>query len=145
MICLVFSLTACGQSDSTDTETTSPADSGTESTETAATTWPDGETINVIVPYDAGGDTDFNARIIFEKVQEKLGGNFIIQNISGNSGAVGAQTALDAEPDGKTFLFYHTAILINEATGLTPFGYEDFDMVCMLLHAGGQQVWDQGL
>ena len=125
-ICLALSLAACGQSD--DAGAGSGSGGGSEE---ASGTWPDGETINVIVPYDAGGDTDFNARIIFEKVQEKLGGNFIIQNITGNSGAVGAQTALDAEPDGKTLLFYHTAMLINEATGLTPFGYQDFDMVCI--------------
>lgn len=132
-LCLVFSLTACGgKKEETPPETDQPATSEPVDSVTDSTvTWPDGETINVIVPYGAGGDTDFNARLIFEKVQEKLGGNFIVQNITGNSGAVGAQTALEADPDGKTFLVYHTALLINEATGLTPFGYQDFDMVCI--------------
>lgn len=124
--CLVISLAACGgDKPAPEKQEDTPAPSET------TVDWPAGKTINVIVPYGAGGDTDFNARIIFEKVQEKLGGNFIIQNITGNSGAVGAQTALDAAPDGKTLLVYHTALLINEATGLAPFGYKDFDMVCI--------------
>lgn len=136
MLCMLLALTSCGGSNGTSAPEASaenPGSSDASGTSAPApeVSWPDNKTITVIVPYGAGGDTDFNARIIFEKVQEKLGGNFIVQNISGNSGAVGAQTALDAAPDGNTFLFYHTAMLINEATGLTPFGYRDFDMVCI--------------
>lgn len=135
-LCMLLALTSCGGNNGTSTSQPSSEDpsSSAPAADPASdpeVTWPDNKTITVIVPYGAGGDTDFNARIIFEKVQEKLGGNFIIQNVSGNSGAVGAQTALDSAPDGNTLLFYHTAMLINEATGLTPFGYQDFDMVCI--------------
>ena len=93
--------------------------------------WPGNDTITVVCPYGAGGDTDFMARLVFEKVQERLGGNFIVQNITGNTGTVGAQQVLDSEPDGKTLLFFHTAMLVTHATGVAPFSYEDFDMVCI--------------
>lgn len=130
-LCIVLSLTTCGGAKTETTPASSGNDAHIEGATTSEVNWPGNATINVVVPYGAGGDTDFNARLIFEKVQAKLGGNFIVQNITGNSGAVGAQTVLDAAPDGKTLLVYHTALLINEATGLAPFGYKDFDMVCI--------------
>jgi len=136
-LCMVLSLAACGAKEEkpaekpAETPVEAPAEKPAETPAEPEINWPGNDTINVVVPYGAGGDTDFNARLIFEKVQEKLGGNFIVQNITGNSGAVGAQTVLDSDPDGKTLLVYHTALLINEATGLAPFGYKDFDMVCI--------------
>lgn len=132
-LALVFSLGACSGTSSNSAEQpkeNSKATSGNTAAP-APVNWPGKDTVTVVVPYGAGGDTDFNARLIFEKVQGKLGGNFIIQNVSGNSGAVGAQSALESDPDGKTILFYHTAMLLNQATGLSDFGYTDFDICCI--------------
>lgn len=141
---LSMSLAACGGN---ETQTPAPP-AGAGDTQTAtppadapATDWPGNDTITVVCPYGAGGDTDFMARLTFEKVQERLGGNFIVQNITGNSGAVGAQTVLDADPDGKTILFYHTAILVNEGTGLTPFGFKDFDFVSIVANKSNGQYF----
>lgn len=131
-LCMAFTLVACAKPTDEPVTPTEPDD---------ALDWPGNETITVVCPYGAGGDTDFMARLVFEKVQEKLGGNFIVQNITGNSGAVGAQTALEADPDGKTLLFFHTAMLVTEATGVIPFGYKDFEMVCIAGNKGNGQYF----
>lgn len=145
-LCISLSLAACGGGN--NSQTSAPPADNTQNTPAATpaedaptTDWPGNDTITVVCPYGAGGDTDFMARLTFEKVQERLGGNFIVQNITGNSGAVGAQTVLDADPDGKTILFYHTAILVNEGTGLTPFGFNDFDVVSIVANKSNGQYF----
>ena len=44
--------------------------------------WP--KNVEVVVPYGAGGDTDFNARLLSQKLSKKLGTNIVVSNIKGN-------------------------------------------------------------
>lgn len=46
--------------------------------------WP--KNVEVVVPYGAGGDTDFNARLLSQKLSKKLGTNIVVSNIKGNGG-----------------------------------------------------------
>lgn len=147
-LCMVLPLVACGGNNQQQNTPppSDPADSGNDQAENqpgegAPIDWPGNDTITVVCPFGAGGDTDFMARLVFEKVQERLGGNFIVQNITGNTGTVGAQTVLDADPDGKTLLFFHTALLVTEATGVAPFGYKDFEIVCIAGNKGNGQYF----
>lgn len=89
-----------------------------------AAKWPS-KPVTITVPYAAGGDSDFNARLLAEKLTKKLGQNFVVQNISGNSGAVGVRQALNTEPDGYNIAFCHTAFLINYFAGASTLTYDD--------------------
>ena len=60
--------------------------------------------ITLIVPYAAGGGVDAVARVLGDKLGEKLGQKVIILNITGAGGLIGTQRAVEAEPDGYTFL-----------------------------------------
>jgi tripartite-type tricarboxylate transporter receptor subunit TctC len=60
--------------------------------------------VRIVVPYPAGGPTDLIARIIAQKLGERLGKSFYVENISGASGAVGAGQVAQATPDGYTLL-----------------------------------------
>ncbi|MGE4284369.1 MAG: tripartite tricarboxylate transporter substrate binding protein [Clostridia bacterium] len=91
------------------------------------TDWPK-KPIQVIVPFKAGGDTDFNARTYAKYLEEKLGQPVIIVNVDGNGGTLGSKKAKDAAPDGYTVLFYHAAMFINEATEMAKYGFKDFEM-----------------
>jgi tripartite-type tricarboxylate transporter receptor subunit TctC len=69
----------------------------------AAQDWPT-RTIRVIVPYPAGGPADFMGRLAAQKLQEKLGATVVVENRSGASGTIGAETVRQSAPDGYTFL-----------------------------------------
>lgn len=88
--------------------------------------------IQLIVPWDAGGDTDAIYRLVSKQLEEELGGTVVIKNISGGSGSVGAQQALSAPNDGYTLLAIHDSVAISNAMGKTEFGYSDFEPVALM-------------
>src|SRR5207344_831722 len=63
--------------------------------------WPT-KTVRVIVPFGAGATPDTIARLIADRLQQKLGQNFIVENKPGASGMTGTDTVAKAEPDGYT-------------------------------------------
>jgi tripartite-type tricarboxylate transporter receptor subunit TctC len=60
--------------------------------------------VRMVVPYPAGGPTDLIARILAQKLTERLGQTFYVENVGGASGAVGAGQVAQAAPDGHTLL-----------------------------------------
>jgi len=60
--------------------------------------------VRIVVPYPAGGPTDLIARLVAQRLSERLGQSFFIENISGASGAVGAGQVAHAAADGYTLL-----------------------------------------
>jgi tripartite-type tricarboxylate transporter receptor subunit TctC len=67
----------------------------------AAQDWPT-RTVRFIVPFGAGSTPDIIARLISDKLQAKLGQNFIVENKAGASGMTGTDAVAKAEPDGHT-------------------------------------------
>jgi tripartite-type tricarboxylate transporter receptor subunit TctC len=60
--------------------------------------------IRLIVPYPAGGATDFFARLVFPKMGEALGQAVIVENRPGAGTAIGASELARSTPDGYTIL-----------------------------------------
>jgi len=90
--------------------------------------WPK-KTIQIIVPFKAGGDSDFNARAYAQELEKQLGKPVVVVNVEGSGGSVGTKQVKDAAPDGYTVLANHTSFLINKANGTTDFGFEAFELV----------------
>src|SRR2546423_6076019 len=67
----------------------------------SAQEWP-AKTVRVVVPFGAGATPDTIARLIADRLQQKLGHNFIVENKPGASGMLGTDTVAKAEPDGYT-------------------------------------------
>jgi len=88
--------------------------------------------ITLIVPWNAGGDTDAIWRTVGKYLEKELGQTIVIQNIGGGSGAVGAQEALNAKPDGYTLLAGHDSIALSYVTGKTDFSYSDFAPIALM-------------
>lgn len=68
-----------------------------------ATDWPK-QTVKLIVPFAAGGNTDGIARLIGQHLGAKLGASFIIENRLGAGGMIAASALARAAPDGYTMM-----------------------------------------
>ena len=68
-----------------------------------AQAWP-AKPVTLLVPFPPGGSTDLIARTLAPKLQEKLGGNFIVENKAGAGGSVGTAAVKRAAPDGYNIL-----------------------------------------
>ena len=60
--------------------------------------------IRWVVGYPPGGATDIIARLIGQRLQEKLGQPFVIENKPGASSTIGSQLVAKSPPDGYTLV-----------------------------------------
>ena len=117
-------LTACGSK----TETLS-ADASTDSDNSAATTTVDYPTkdITVVVPYGAGGTTDLCVRGVLDAVDKSVvTKNFIVSNVTGGSGLVGASQFVNAKSDGYTIGVLNCDLVLNNVLGNTDITSDQF-------------------
>jgi tripartite-type tricarboxylate transporter receptor subunit TctC len=69
----------------------------------------------MIVPYPAGGTTDFLGRLVADQLKIGLGATVIVENKPGAGTALGAELVAKAEPDGYTLLMAtSTTLAINK-------------------------------
>jgi len=66
-----------------------------------------------VVPYSAGGSTDVISRLICQRLSERLGQPFIVENKPGAGSNIGTQAVINSPPDGYTLLLTSTANAIN--------------------------------
>jgi len=69
--------------------------------------------VKIIVPFAAAGPTDVVARLITQKLSEKYGQQFYIENVAGAGGNLGMATAGRSPPDGYTILFVSSSYTVN--------------------------------
>jgi tripartite-type tricarboxylate transporter receptor subunit TctC len=60
--------------------------------------------VTIVVPFAAGGGSDLLARLVAQKLEEKLGKPFIIENRPGAATTLAAMQAVRATPDGSTLM-----------------------------------------
>jgi tripartite-type tricarboxylate transporter receptor subunit TctC len=95
--------------------------------------------VRVIVPFAAGGVADITVRVVSEKLGDKLGQRFVIENQAGAGGIAAARTVKSSSPDGYTLalLSNGTAVSVplfktlpfdplKDFTAISSLGYFDF-------------------
>jgi tripartite-type tricarboxylate transporter receptor subunit TctC len=99
----------------------------------AQAAWPN-RPVRVIVPYPPAGGADTTARIVFGKLGEMFGQQFVIENRGGAGGTIAEAVAAKADPDGYTVLHDATAFSVNSSLySNLPFDYKkDFDPVALV-------------
>ena len=72
----------------------------------SAETYPS-HTVTVIVPFPAGGPADITGRVIADQLARRFGQQFIVENVNGAGGTIGATRAARAPADGYTLIVGH--------------------------------------
>ncbi len=67
--------------------------------------------IRIIVPYTAGGSSDFVARTVGAKVQENIGRPVVVENRPGGNAVIGTELVAKGRPDGYTLLLGGSTVL----------------------------------
>lgn len=79
--------------------------------------------VRIVVPFAAGAGTDAMGRLLAQKFGELLGGNFLVENRVGASGAIGTQHVAQSVADGSTLLLV-AAPFTTVAAVLATAGYD---------------------
>lgn len=75
----------------------------------AQPSYPGPRPITLVVPFAAGGPTDRVARDLAQAMRQSMGkgADFVIENVNGAGGTIGATRVAKARPDGHTLLLWH--------------------------------------
>src|SRR5688572_4889531 len=71
--------------------------------------------VRVIVPFPPAGANDIVARVVFSKLSEQMGQQFLIDNRAGAGGTLGTAIVAQSKPDGYTLLIQTTASHVSNA------------------------------
>jgi len=114
---------------------------GTFAMAAQAADYPD-RAVRVIVTFPAGGGTDIVARMVIQKLAERMGGSFVIDNRGGAGGTIGTELLAKAPADGYTIGVVSGSHTINPSLyKKLPFdSVRDFAQVAMLVTGPGLLV-----
>ncbi len=97
--------------------------------------------VRIIVPFAPGGVTDTAGRLIAQKLSERLGQQFIVENQGGAGGNIGMANAAKATADGHTILFSSSSIVVNPSLyNKIPFDAEK-DFIPVTKAGGSPNSW----
>jgi tripartite-type tricarboxylate transporter receptor subunit TctC len=97
-----------------------------------AQSYPD-RPVRVIVPYAPGGPTDAITRLLAQKLSERAGKQFYVENMGGGGGNIAMGRMARMAPDGYTLLMINPSYVVNPTLySKVPYEFEkDFDMVSL--------------
>lgn len=89
--------------------------------------------VRVIVPFPPGGGTDIFARLVTQRLSERLGQSFYVENIAGAGGNAGTGQAAKSSGDGYTILFAFGSFAVNPSLyAKVPYDpFKDFNPVTL--------------
>lgn len=98
-----------------------------------------GKPIKIVVPTAPGGGNDAMARIVAQKLTERLKWTVIVDNKAGANGVIASEAVARAAPDGYTILFGYIATHgINPAVSKVPYDpVKDFEPIAQVAEAQG--------
>jgi tripartite-type tricarboxylate transporter receptor subunit TctC len=86
---------------------------------TALAEYPD-KPVRIVVPVAAGGGVDVMARLLAQKLSERLGQQFTVENRPGAAGVIGSKAVIASPNDGTTLLYTPSSLSLAVAVHRTP-------------------------
>ena len=80
--------------------------------------YPD-KVVRIVVPVAAGGGVDVMARMLAQKLGERLGQQFVVENRAGAAGVIGTKSVIGSPPDGYTLLYTPSSLSLTVAVHKT--------------------------
>ncbi|WP_409517319.1 Bug family tripartite tricarboxylate transporter substrate binding protein [Diaphorobacter sp.] len=96
----------------------------------AEANWPT-RPITLVIPGAAGGSTDIPARLLAQKLSERLGQPVVVDNKPGAGGQLGSGIVARAQPDGYTVLVGNTGSNAINYTAYKKLAYKPSDFVAL--------------
>ena len=97
--------------------------------------------VKIIIPFPAGGVTDLGGRLIAQRLSEKLGQQFYIENVAGAGGNLGMAQVARAPGDGYTILLSSSSVTVNPSLyNKMPFDVEK-DLIPVTKAGGSPNSW----
>ena len=84
----------------------------------ASADYPD-KVVRIVVPVAAGGGVDVMARLLAQRLSERLGQQFIIENRAGAAGVIGTKSVIRSPNDGYTLLYTPSSLSLTVAVSRT--------------------------
>lgn len=76
--------------------------------------------VKIIVPVAAGGGVDVMARLLAQKLGERLNQQFVVENRAGAAGVIGSKAMIASPPDGLTLLYTPSSLSLSVVVNKTP-------------------------
>jgi len=76
--------------------------------------------VKIVVPVAAGGGVDVMARLLAQKLGERLNQQFVVENRPGAAGVIGSKSVIAAPPDGLTLLYTPSSLSLSVVVGKAP-------------------------
>src|SRR5262245_42930138 len=97
--------------------------------------------VKIVIPFTAGGVTDLGGRLIAQRLSEKLGQQFYIENVPGAGGNLGMAQVARAPGDGYTVLLSSSSVTVNPTLyQKMPFDVEK-DLIPVTKAGGSPNSW----
>jgi len=97
--------------------------------------------VRILVPFPAGGVTDIVGRLLAQKLSERLGQQFYVENQGGAGGNLGMAAVARSAPDGYTILLSSSSIVVNPSLyNKVPFDVEK-DFIPVTKAGGSPNSW----
>lgn len=100
----------------------------------AASSYPE-RTVTIVVPYAAGGGIDVVSRMLAQRLNERLGQPFVVENRLGAGGVIASSYVAKAASDGHTLLMASDAQLAIQVTLRNSMPYDpmaDFEPIAIV-------------
>lgn len=88
--------------------------------------------IEIVVPFNAGGGTDALARAFADNARKHLAQSFVVNNKPGASGVIGWSDVVNSKPDGYKLALMTVELTILPHLGLAKFGADEFAPIARL-------------
>ena len=99
----------------------------------AANDYPNGKPIHLVVPFPAGGGTDFIGRLLATELSKELNTSVVVENKGGANSNLGTSYVSQAKPDGLTLLLSGVGIATNQSLySSLPYKLEQLDHIATL-------------